>query len=197
VRGRQPGSRHARVQAQASAARPDSGALPRPTGSATHAAGPHVVHRHDLRRQAAPNRRRTRRLAFAIACLRPCCPRNCPQDEVERGPEVGNRSMAAVPLRADGRTRTGDPFITSVRRARDVRAVAGMDRHKVPAHPCSCGEAARDAPVPYGRARVPVPYLAADANGASRSTRALGSAAQGVTRHCRPGPAAETTASTR
>jgi hypothetical protein len=29
-----------------------------------------VVHRHDLRRQAAPNRRRTRRLAFAIACLR-------------------------------------------------------------------------------------------------------------------------------
>lgn len=27
----------------------------------------HVVHRHDLRRQAAPNRRRTRRLAFAIA----------------------------------------------------------------------------------------------------------------------------------
>jgi hypothetical protein len=37
---------------------------PRPTGSATH--GPHVVRRHDLRRQAASNRRRTRRLAFAL-----------------------------------------------------------------------------------------------------------------------------------
>jgi hypothetical protein len=29
-----------------------------------------VVHRHNLCRQAAPNRRRTRRLAFAIACKR-------------------------------------------------------------------------------------------------------------------------------
>jgi hypothetical protein len=34
---------------------------------------------------------------------------------------------------ADGRTRTGDPFITSVCKARDVVAVAGMDTHKEPA----------------------------------------------------------------
>jgi hypothetical protein len=31
---------------------------------------------------------------------------------------------------ADGRTRTGDPFITSVCRARDVGAVAGMEDTK-------------------------------------------------------------------
>jgi hypothetical protein len=84
---------------QASAYRPDSGALPRPTGSATHAAGPHVVRRHDLCRQAAPNRRRTRRLAFAIACKE----QPCGGDRLRRpaaAPRSPGRAAASPKLQA-------------------------------------------------------------------------------------------------
>jgi hypothetical protein len=72
-------------------------------------------------------------------------------------------------LRADGRTRTGDPFITSACRARDVEAVAGMDRHKVPAQRCLVGNGARrggfhmvgpDVPVTYLPAKMPAAHLA-------------------------------------
>jgi hypothetical protein len=61
--------------------------------------------------------------------------------------------------RADGRTRTGDPFITSVRRARDVGGVAGMDRHKVPAKRLLVGDRGGRRPLPHGRVGVPVTYL--------------------------------------
>jgi integrase len=47
-------------------------------------------------------------------------------------PDLGQLSLEDLALtrEADGRTRTGDPFITSVCRARDVVAVTGMDSIK-------------------------------------------------------------------
>ena len=69
---------------------------------------------------------------------------------------------------ADGRTRTGDPFIMSVRRPGEAGAVAGMDRHATCSRG-SCGEPARDAasaaqsgvpPVPSGEMSPPTPHRA-------------------------------------
>src|ERR687891_60492 len=82
---------------QSSASRPDSGAPALDDWEcATRAAGPHAVHRHDLRRRAAPNRRRTRRLALAIAWVASVSsgePQTRAADEVRESP----RGKATLP----------------------------------------------------------------------------------------------------
>jgi hypothetical protein len=60
---------------------------------------------------------------------------------------------------ADGRTRTGDPFITSVCRARDVGVVAGMDRYKVPAQRRLVGDPGGRRSLRCARWCVPATYF--------------------------------------
>src|SRR3954471_19782567 len=72
---------------------------------------------------------------------------------------------------ADARTRTGGPFITSVCRARDVRPVAGMDRHKAPAQRRLVGDRIARCPFPPHQAGVLVPCLPPKSSRRRRSSR--------------------------